>query len=108
MLAVTVAFGGGTLRDVLLGRRPFFWVASTEYLLVALVLTVCFVYSRRVFAFATWLDGHATFGRTAEDLRTLRKIAGVAATLSAPFVATAAPGWYTLEDVLRGPGPRGR
>ena len=22
------------------------------------------------------------------------------------FVATAAPGWYTLEDVLRGPGPR--
>ena len=60
MLAVTVAFGGGTLRDVLLGRRPFFWVANTEYLLVALVLTVCFVYSRRLFAFAIWLDGRAT------------------------------------------------
>ena len=35
------AFGGGTMRDVLLDRRPFFWVQNQEYLflVMALVLT---------------------------------------------------------------------
>jgi uncharacterized membrane protein YeiH len=43
-LALIVAFGGGTLRDVLLSRRPFFWVEHEEYLIVVLVITVAFVY----------------------------------------------------------------
>jgi len=30
-LAFTVAFGGGTLRDVLLDRRPLFWIANEHY-----------------------------------------------------------------------------
>ena len=33
------AFGGGTLRDVLLDRRPFFWVAHSEWLWVLLGLS---------------------------------------------------------------------
>ncbi len=35
------AFGGGTIRDVLLDRRPLFWVQHQEYvwLVVALTLT---------------------------------------------------------------------
>jgi uncharacterized membrane protein YeiH len=32
------AFGGGTLRDVLLDRRPFFWVQHDEYVWVVLCL----------------------------------------------------------------------
>ena len=60
MLAATVAFGGGTLRDVLLGRRPFFWVSHTEYLLVTLILAVVFVYDRRAFALARRLDERGT------------------------------------------------
>jgi uncharacterized membrane protein YeiH len=32
------AFGGGTLRDILLDRRPFFWVAHVNWLWVLLVL----------------------------------------------------------------------
>jgi len=34
------AFAGGTVRDILIERRPFFWVENTEYiwLLIALVL----------------------------------------------------------------------
>lgn len=35
------AFGGGTLRDVLLDRRPFFWVAEVEMLW--LVIALCAV-----------------------------------------------------------------
>ena len=31
VVAGLAAFGGGTLRDVLLDRRPFFWVEHTEF-----------------------------------------------------------------------------
>ncbi len=38
-VAFLAAFGGGTLRDVLLDRRPFFWVANQWY--VWALLTLC-------------------------------------------------------------------
>lgn len=47
-LAVVTSFGGGTIRDVLLDRRPFFWVSRSEYLIVIFLLCLPFVYSRRV------------------------------------------------------------
>jgi uncharacterized membrane protein YeiH len=34
------AFGGGTLRDVLLDRRPFFWVQHEEYVWIVLGLAI--------------------------------------------------------------------
>lgn len=34
------AFGGGTLRDLLLDRRPFFWVAHSAYVWAVLALVV--------------------------------------------------------------------
>ena len=34
------AFGGGTLRDVLLDRRPFFWVEHAAWLWVLLALCI--------------------------------------------------------------------
>jgi uncharacterized membrane protein YeiH len=40
LVAGLTAFGGGTLRDVLLDRRPFFWVSHSEWLWVLLALTV--------------------------------------------------------------------
>ena len=40
------AFGGGTLRDLLIDRRPFFWVSHDQYLLIIVGLCVAFVYSR--------------------------------------------------------------
>lgn len=47
-LAVVTSFGGGTIRDVLLDRRPFFWVSRAEYLIVIFALCLPFVYSRTV------------------------------------------------------------
>ena len=41
VLGFISAFGGGTLRDVLLDRRPFFWVAEVEMLW--LVIALCAV-----------------------------------------------------------------
>ena len=40
MVAGLAAFGGGTLRDVLLDRRPFFWVAHPAWLYVLLGATL--------------------------------------------------------------------
>jgi len=37
--AFLTAFGGGTLRDLLLDQRPFFWVRHTEYVWALLVLS---------------------------------------------------------------------
>ncbi len=51
-LAVITAFGGGTIRDVLLDRRPFFWVSRWEYLIIIFALCIPFVYSKRVHDFS--------------------------------------------------------
>lgn len=53
VLAVVTAFGGGTLRDVLLDRRPLFWVTYWHYLVIVLALCIIFVYSRRAYESAT-------------------------------------------------------
>ncbi len=39
-IAFAVAFGGGTLRDLLLDRRPFFWTANEHYLILVFVLAI--------------------------------------------------------------------
>ncbi|MFZ1325336.1 MAG: TRIC cation channel family protein [Candidatus Contendobacter sp.] len=39
-VASTTAFGGGTVRDVLLDRRPLFWVQHHEYVWLVVALTV--------------------------------------------------------------------
>jgi uncharacterized membrane protein YeiH len=39
-VAMITAFGGGSLRDVILGRYPLFWVAHYEYAILVLVLSI--------------------------------------------------------------------
>lgn len=39
-VAFVTAFGGGTLRDVLLDKRPFFWVTHSGWVWVVLALSV--------------------------------------------------------------------
>lgn len=39
-VAFITAFGGGTLRDLLLDRRPLFWVEHQEYSLLVFALTL--------------------------------------------------------------------
>ncbi len=51
VLALVTSFGGGTIRDLLLDRRPFFWVERWEYLVIVLGLCIPFVYSRKLY---TW------------------------------------------------------
>ena len=58
-LAVVTSFGGGTLRDLVLDRRPFFWVERWEYLIAVLALCIPFVYSHRLYRWSTTLVGRA-------------------------------------------------
>jgi len=39
-VAGLAAFGGGTLRDILLDRRPFFWVEHQELLWLVLIVSI--------------------------------------------------------------------
>jgi uncharacterized membrane protein YeiH len=48
VVAFVTAFGGGTLRDLLLDRRPFFWVEHYEYVLMLLVLTLAATPAMRI------------------------------------------------------------
>ena len=53
------AFGGGTLRDVLIDRRPFFWVENQAVLLATLALCVAlalFIRQSHLERGARWLD----------------------------------------------------
>lgn len=40
LVALATAFGGGTVRDVLLSRRPFYWVEHQDYVLVIFVMAI--------------------------------------------------------------------
>lgn len=60
-LAAATAFGGGTLRDLLIDRRPFFWISHDGYLLLIAALCVPFVYSRGFHARVSRWHGQAVF-----------------------------------------------
>lgn len=60
-LAVLTALGGGTLRDLLIDRRPFFWVSHEQYLLIIAAFCVAFVYSREFHARARNWHKQAVF-----------------------------------------------
>lgn len=48
IVAFVNAFGGGTLRDLLLNRRPLFWVEHQEYPLIVLLMAIVFLYAPRI------------------------------------------------------------
>src|SRR3954464_150799 len=51
-LACVNAFGGGTVRDLLLDHRPFYWMAHWGFLLAILAITLPVVYSARMYQIA--------------------------------------------------------
>ncbi|MDR5853896.1 trimeric intracellular cation channel family protein [Caballeronia sp. LZ062] len=40
LVALATAFGGGTVRDVLLSRRPFYWVEHQDYVLAIFAMAI--------------------------------------------------------------------
>jgi len=40
LVSLATAFGGGTVRDVLLSRRPFYWVEHQDYVLLIFAMAI--------------------------------------------------------------------
>jgi uncharacterized membrane protein YeiH len=51
-LACVNAFGGGTVRDLLLDNRPFYWMQHWGFLVAILAICVPVVYNARMYRFA--------------------------------------------------------
>jgi uncharacterized membrane protein YeiH len=56
LLASVIGIGGGTLRDLLLGIRPVFWIARPEYIMICVTVAITgFFGAHRVQSRQRWL-----------------------------------------------------
>jgi uncharacterized membrane protein YeiH len=96
VVAGLAAFGGGTLRDVLLDRRPFFWVARPEWLWALLALCVVAMAFLRARHFAPteramlWPDalGLGLFSASGTQIALAQDLPGIVAVLMGVMTAT--------------------
>ena len=95
MVAGLAAFGGGTLRDVLLDRRPFFWVEHAAWLWVLLALCLFAMSVLRTQHFAPteramqWPDalGLGLFSATGTQLALAQGLPAIVAVLMGVITA---------------------
>jgi uncharacterized membrane protein YeiH len=108
LMGSVTGIGGGTIRDVLLGVTPVFWVQKPAYLITCLVVSAAtflgagFMQSR--YKYLLWLDavGLALFAVTGASSALLH---GAGATIAiAMGVATATFGGI-IRDILGGESP---
>ncbi|EKV32641.1 hypothetical protein C882_2720 [Caenispirillum salinarum AK4] len=107
-LGTVTGIGGGTLRDLVLGVQPVFWVSDSLYLIAPVVVSLAMFWGARLFhsryAGLVWADalGMALFSVTG---------ASKALTLGAPPSVAIAMGIMTaafggiIRDVLAGESP---
>ena len=96
LVAGLAAFGGGTLRDVLLDRRPFFWVAHSEWLWVLLALCIAAMFFLRARHFEPteramqWPDalGLGLFSASGTQLALAHQLPAIVAVLMGVITAT--------------------
>jgi uncharacterized membrane protein YeiH len=113
VLAFVTAFGGGTLRDLLLNRRPLFWVSHPEYPVIIFGLAILFVYCPwrwvperpRARYLSDWVDavGLALFSLSGTSFAIAQGLPNFAATIIG--VITGVFGGV-LRDVLLADIPR--
>src|SRR3954469_13073847 len=96
LVAGLAAFGGGTLRDVLLDRRPFFWVSHSEWLWALLAMCAAAMAFLRARHFAPtqramqWPAalGLGLFSATGTQLSLAQDLPGIVAVLMGVITAT--------------------
>jgi uncharacterized membrane protein YeiH len=88
VVAFLTAFGGGTLRDVLLDRRPLFWVEHEQYPIIILAMTLI---ATPLMRFAHRIIPNSAFVAADAVGLAFFSISGVALSLErgmSPFVAS--------------------
>ncbi len=102
-LACVNAFGGGTVRDLLLDNRPFYWMSNWGYIVVILAICIPFVYSAQAFRLTS--EVHRRSGKVDALGLALFTVTGVgiALTREAPLVVAVLMGVVTgtMGGVLR-------
>jgi uncharacterized membrane protein YeiH len=102
-LACVNAFGGGTVRDLLLDNRPFYWMDNWGYIVVILAICIPFVYSAS--AFRVTSEVHRRSGKVDALGLALFTVTGVgvALTRESPLVVAVLMGVITgtMGGVLR-------
>lgn len=108
MLGVATGIGGGTLRDMLLGSLPVFWVQQPAYLATCVFVSVLVFFTAHIpqsrYRFLLWLDaiGLATFAATgaqkAADAGANLAVAVVMGVITATFGGI-------IRDLLGGESP---
>jgi uncharacterized membrane protein YeiH len=102
-LACVNAFGGGTVRDLLLDNRPFYWMNHWWFLVAILAICVPFVYSAQMFRIAS--EVHRRSVKMDAVGLALFTVAGtgIALTKNTPIIVAALMGVVTgtMGGVLR-------
>jgi uncharacterized membrane protein YeiH len=96
LVAGLAAFGGGTLRDLLLDRRPFFWVVHSDWLWALLALCIGAMVFLRARHFPLteramqWPDalGLGLFSASGTQLALAQDLPGIVAVLMGVITAT--------------------
>ncbi|KPL53342.1 hypothetical protein ABB55_14890 [Prosthecomicrobium hirschii] len=108
LLATVTGIGGGTLRDLVLGLAPVFWVRQPAYLLVCVGVAAAVFFTAHLpqsrYRILLWLDavGMAVFAVTGAEIALAARAGPVIAV--AMGVATATFGGI-IRDVLGGEVP---
>lgn len=99
-LAILASVGGGTVRDVVLGQMPVFWVSQPGYLLVATATAVLVYFTAHLvwsrYLWLLWLD---TIGLSAYCVIGAAK--GLALGVPAPIAVVAGVMTATFGGILR-------
>lgn len=108
LLGSVTGVGGGTLRDLLLGLTPVFWIATPAYLATCLAVSAATFFIAHIpasrYRYLLWLDalGLALFAVTGAEKALLAGAAPLIAVVMG--VATASFGGI-LRDILGGEPP---
>jgi uncharacterized membrane protein YeiH len=108
LLATAAGIGGGTLRDVLLGQLPVFWVQQPAYLLVCVGVAVVLFFTAHIpqsrLTLVLWLDavGLALFAVTGAEKALLAGAGLVVAVTMGVMTATFGG---IIRDILGGETP---
>jgi uncharacterized membrane protein YeiH len=108
LLGTATGIGGGTIRDVLLGTLPVFWVTEPIYLVSCVLVSSAAFFLAHIpqsrYALLLWFDaiGMALFAVTGAEKALLAGAAGVVAVAMGVITATFGG---ILRDVLGGENP---
>ena len=56
LLGIVTGIGGGSVRDLLLGRLPVFWIEQPQYIVLCILAAVVTFFSVPLIASVMWID----------------------------------------------------